>query len=430
MAAKVQPRRPGSARWATLGRHRDRQRQRQGGFTLVELMIALLISSLLVGMVFAIYMRLSVAYRGQEGVSELQQTVRAAKELMARDIRAAGHLMPQGAYVSTTVGSNLSLPVPAPPSGKYILEAVNWRNNVDGLGPDRIRVYYGDASAMARITAVSSFEQVVVDDADEFQVGDLALVVRSPTTVVNDSDWATDASVPAAKLVQYRACVVEITGIAGTTFDFASGSSNYNDSSNSHCDPDDGSMIIDTDSMIYRFVARAYRIDPTPANRELGLLLVSPHGEMMGAVVTDPADYDLLGYGFTNLQFAVRAWHPTDPGDGDADEENDGTLPDYDDNDPLRDWYSGSVPVPDGGEITSVTMSVEVRSTRDLNVVPSAASGHFQSGSNDDHNQIGDFEAEPLSGVPDASRPARYRGNHIYRWSTVRVDLRNTGIGR
>jgi len=60
------------------------------GFTLIELMIALLIGIFVIGMALTV-MDMSVSsYRTQERVADIQQDVRAALEIMARDIRMAG----------------------------------------------------------------------------------------------------------------------------------------------------------------------------------------------------------------------------------------------------------------------------------------------------------------------------------------------------
>ena len=60
--------------------------RRRAGFTLIELMIALTISALLVGMILAIFTRMSTAYRSQQYVAELQRTLTAAHDVIGRDV--------------------------------------------------------------------------------------------------------------------------------------------------------------------------------------------------------------------------------------------------------------------------------------------------------------------------------------------------------
>ena len=69
---------------------RMRRRARQAGFTLIELMVALLVSTLLVGMILAIFARVSMAYRSQQQVAGLQQVLASARGMMELDAKQAG----------------------------------------------------------------------------------------------------------------------------------------------------------------------------------------------------------------------------------------------------------------------------------------------------------------------------------------------------
>jgi prepilin-type N-terminal cleavage/methylation domain-containing protein len=66
------------------------------GFTLIELMIALTISALLVGMILSIFTRMSTAYRTQQYVADLQRTLTAAHDVVQHDVRQAGFGLPDG----------------------------------------------------------------------------------------------------------------------------------------------------------------------------------------------------------------------------------------------------------------------------------------------------------------------------------------------
>lgn len=65
---------------------------RQQGASLVELMVALVLSLVLVAGVGQIYMGSKQTYRVQDGQSRLQENARAALDVLGRDIRAAGYL--------------------------------------------------------------------------------------------------------------------------------------------------------------------------------------------------------------------------------------------------------------------------------------------------------------------------------------------------
>ena len=68
----------------------------QSGFTLVEIMIALVISTLLVAMIISIFTSMSAAYRTQQQVAELQQILQAAEVTVEGDVRQAGYGCAQG----------------------------------------------------------------------------------------------------------------------------------------------------------------------------------------------------------------------------------------------------------------------------------------------------------------------------------------------
>ncbi len=61
------------------------------GFTLVELMITMVISSLIVAAIYSAYLTQNRVYNAQQSVAEMQQNLRAGLGLMIRDIRMAGY---------------------------------------------------------------------------------------------------------------------------------------------------------------------------------------------------------------------------------------------------------------------------------------------------------------------------------------------------
>ena len=64
---------------------------RQDGFTIIELLVAALISGILMAALYSVYFSQQVAFSGQEEVAEMTQNIRAALDLMTRDIRLAGY---------------------------------------------------------------------------------------------------------------------------------------------------------------------------------------------------------------------------------------------------------------------------------------------------------------------------------------------------
>lgn len=61
------------------------------GFTLIEIMVSLAISSLVIGGIYGVYAIQQKSYTVQEQVTELQQKIRSALDFMSRDMRLANY---------------------------------------------------------------------------------------------------------------------------------------------------------------------------------------------------------------------------------------------------------------------------------------------------------------------------------------------------
>jgi len=68
----------------------SRRLPRQGGFSLVELMVSLVLGLIVVGAALTVFLSNRQTFRITEGVGRLQESSRIAFELMARDLREAG----------------------------------------------------------------------------------------------------------------------------------------------------------------------------------------------------------------------------------------------------------------------------------------------------------------------------------------------------
>jgi prepilin-type N-terminal cleavage/methylation domain-containing protein len=66
------------------------------GFTIVELMVALVLSFILVGAIYRTFTSQQKAYTVQDQIAETQQNARMAMNILVRDIRMAGYGMPDG----------------------------------------------------------------------------------------------------------------------------------------------------------------------------------------------------------------------------------------------------------------------------------------------------------------------------------------------
>jgi prepilin-type N-terminal cleavage/methylation domain-containing protein len=398
------------------------------GFTLVEIMIALVISTLLVAMIISIFTSMSAAYRTQQQVAELQQILQAAETTVETDVRQAGYGCAQG---FTWAGSP-TIPVSAltVTDGGYGAQL-----------PDQIAIFYGDPSAQAHVTDVVAppWPSVDVDAVDPtWAIGDLVLFsVRDTMKLGNmsgnfeagtrppEEPPTSDTNSEAANVPYYYACVLQIASISGTKITFSTAAP-WGDATESQCAGPSGKLGPTTAAMLFRFVARAYRIDP--ARKDLSVFQQSPSG---GLVANDWTD---LGLGFTNFQVASR-WYNfagTDNTDTDADDK--------------RNWYSGSnqdtLTTADllasyGGTLSTlevplqVSVSFVVRTTRRVvDGTVTSATPELQDPTNPDANDVGNSPKVQLAGVSDSSRPQELRGDNIYRYATIKIDTRNLGVNR
>jgi prepilin-type N-terminal cleavage/methylation domain-containing protein len=77
----------------------------QKGFTIIELMVALVLSFILIGAVYGTFTSQQKAYTVQDQVAEMQQNARMAMNILVRDIRMAGYGMPDTGVSSPSIPS-------------------------------------------------------------------------------------------------------------------------------------------------------------------------------------------------------------------------------------------------------------------------------------------------------------------------------------
>jgi prepilin-type N-terminal cleavage/methylation domain-containing protein len=379
-------------------------RRRQRGFTLIELMVALVVSSLLAGMILAIFSRMSTAYRGQQQIAGVQQVLAAARATIELDARQAGLAMAQGFKLAGDA---------SPPALQSTMHSpISIINNNDG--PDELALFYADPTNQAVVTAVvgawDGTPSVTVDPAVDFLPGDLVVLSTADLTKDNPINPA------GAHLATYDACVLQIVtpgGIAGATVTFSTVAP-WGVAGSAHCKPPTPGK-----TMMYRFVAHAYRIDPDPARTAQGPLQRSLTGGLIGTAADGWTD---LAYGFTDLQTALELY------DGDGIDTLD---PDIDGN---RDWYSGerqeelTQPIATAlayAPPLEVSISLVARTDRDVEGIATQETPDLIVPGNPDNNPIGDHPKVTLPWAIDPTLPGR-----IYRSTTFQVDLRNLGVGR
>ncbi|MBZ0238227.1 MAG: type II secretion system GspH family protein [Deltaproteobacteria bacterium] len=385
------------------------------GFTLVELMVSLVISGIVLGLVLEIWGRMSLAYRGQQSVAELQQILAAGHAMIEADLRQAGFQLPDGFFRA---------------GDDALHQPVEIVDDADGFGPDQLRTFAADASAVARVQdfngladdAGDAFTMVVVDSAADFAPGDVAVIVKAQDGLPTE--------------IAFYPCVVAIQGVSGNELMLAT-TPPWGTANNDQCDEVRTNPALGPDrrAMVYRLRARAYRIDP--ARRDLAVLQMSP----TGGVVDDWQD---LGVGFTDLQIASR-WDDTDDDEGLAGVDTADL-----DADPTREWWSDATQTALTGPLAATTtvpplavgsfdmlrprlvavrVTLVVRTHAKVDLAPSARTPVLVDAARPANNDLGNRDAVQLEGVSDALRPEELRGAHVYRYATVGTDLRNMGIG-
>ncbi len=366
--------------------------RRQRGFTLIELMIAMLISTLLVSMILAIFMRTSLAYRSQQQVASVQQVLTSARAMFEFDAKMAGLQMSQGVKVASD--SLKHSPV----------EITN-----SSSAPDEIAFFYGDPSVQALVTNGVTPTTVAVDSSAGFAANDLVLLSTADvTTTSNPISPTTDA-----KLAIFDACVLKIASLTSTSITFVT-TAPWGNSTNSHC-----SATTANKTMVYKFVAHAYRIDQTTARKPDGVLQMSATGDLAPSL-NDWQDY---AFGFTDIQVATRFFDQNGVDTTDPDTDGD------------RDWYSSTsqgtmtAPIAYAAAFTppiELTISLVARSDRDVEGVSTAATPTLTVSGNTANNMIGDRASITLPSGSDTA----LQGNRVYRYTTFQIDLRNIGVGR
>lgn len=356
------------------------------GFTLIELMVAVALSGIVIGFVFQIHNQMVGALRGQANLSEVVETVTAAREMMARELRLAGMGFPA---TGVQFGADPALDV---------WRGVDGTNDADGLGADKV-----DQLSIQRTDSDLQDATTVDDSANNNWVFPIA----GADTIFNTTDplmIATDtldkgcapvaiavdaAGVTVAKTVSDLGGVCATVGLAG------------------------GNKV-----KLATIRRIAYRLDPAVGRLEMGVLQRAING---GA-------WEDIGIGFTNLQIAIRYYEPNDAVD---DPDLDG--------DTKKDWYSSDNMLvtsgrPTDGQPMEVTISIEGRNLRSLDSLSSSATPPYTADlANMTNNSIGDFGAacagcqyDP-AGVDLATTvlPRYQFPNHVYRASTTTVWLRS-----
>jgi len=176
---------------------RDKKRSQmlnRQGFTLIEVLIAMVISTIVAGSIFVAYKAQQETYVAQEQVAAMQQNLKAATFYMGREIRMAGY--------DTAISGNFGIQTAAPNAITFSCDITGGEsdgrdNDEDGIVDEDINGIDDDGDG----------EIDEADEADEWRFGDGDVLDRNETITYSlfdiDSDGdmdlrRQDAAVPPA----------------------------------------------------------------------------------------------------------------------------------------------------------------------------------------------------------------------------------------
>lgn len=147
--------------------------RKQGGFTLIELMVALVLGLLVIGAAGSLFLSNRKVYGSSEAVNRIQENQRTAFELMARDIREAG-----GNPCTRNIVNMLDT---SKPGGSYWTGWVDGISGTDGGGtaPDTITLSMANGSSIAVTSNAGPSADIGVSSTAGLNSGDILMVCNA-----------------------------------------------------------------------------------------------------------------------------------------------------------------------------------------------------------------------------------------------------------
>lgn len=141
---------------------------KSAGFTLIELMVAMGVAMVMLAAVTTTFISQTKIYNAQEQINEMQQSARAAMDLITRELKMAGY-NPAGASFTGVVYSATQLRIQADLNGDGTISTNSTANEqvtyAYDSGAQRITRTVGNGSAQTVAGNVTSFTFTYLDSA-------------------------------------------------------------------------------------------------------------------------------------------------------------------------------------------------------------------------------------------------------------------------
>ena len=181
----------------------------QKGITLIELLVVLVISALLVGGTYRLFVAQTRAYTVQDQVVEVQQSIRGAMEIMLRDLRMGGFdsddINSKIAIANSVIVGDHSVTVnyEYDPTTQYTV--VYQRNAGNSTLTRQLTTTKDDG------TTVAGPQEVVLENVQALDFtygldsnGDGAMDDRDGDGLIGEGDWVAAATAGITKVVAVR----------------------------------------------------------------------------------------------------------------------------------------------------------------------------------------------------------------------------------
>jgi type IV pilus assembly protein PilW len=171
------------------------------GFTLVEILVAMSVMTIVTGAIYGVFFSSNRSYRTQERVVDAQQKVRMGIDFMMRDIRMAGY-DPKGNATDAVEGGGAGIKSATATQIRFASD-MDMDGTIEEANRERVTYTYdADTNEVLQILyegTGSESEQTLMDDVSALSFGYL------------DKDGTVAVPVDAANLANIRTVVVVIT---------------------------------------------------------------------------------------------------------------------------------------------------------------------------------------------------------------------------